>query len=132
MQITLRPLGIFWSHASDGSTGPLPTLSPNPFDSMTPQPPDQPIEPTLDGEAVLGLARAEATRRGWTAPAGAIFYADGYGLYGVGFFAPGDDHGNGGLGVPWLYLDGHSGRRVRRSADDGATTRSDGRFIFLT
>lgn len=90
-------------------TGMLSTLSPNPFDSMTPQPPDQPIEPMLDREAVLELARAEAARRGWTAPAGAIFYADGYGLYGVGFFAPGDDHGTGGLGVPWLYLDGHSG-----------------------
>lgn len=81
---------------------------------------------------MLGLARAEATRRGWTAPAGEIFYADGYGLYGVGFFAPGDDHGNGGLVVPWLYLDGHSGRRARRSADDRATTSGLERFISLT
>lgn len=88
----------------------LSTLSPNPFDSLSPQPPDQPIEPTLDREAVLELARAEATRRGWTAPAGAIFYANGYGLYGVGFFAPGDDHGTAGLGNPWLYLDGRSGQ----------------------
>ena len=34
------------------------------------------------------------------------------GVYGIGFFAPGDDHGDGGLGNAWLYLDDHSGALV--------------------
>lgn len=90
-------------------TGLFSALTPNPFDTMTPRPPGQPIEPALDREAILERARAEAQRRGWQAPAGGIFYADGYGLYGVGFFAPGEDHGEAGLGPPWLYFDGITG-----------------------
>jgi uncharacterized iron-regulated membrane protein len=31
------------------------------------------------------------------------------GLWGVGFFRPGVDHGDGGLGNPWLYYDARSG-----------------------
>ena len=38
-----------------------------------------------------------------------------YGLFGVGFFAPGGAHGDGGLGNPWLYFDAASGALV--SAD---------------
>jgi uncharacterized iron-regulated membrane protein len=30
-------------------------------------------------------------------------------VYGVGFYEPGKDHGDGGLGNPWLYYDGKSG-----------------------
>ena len=33
-----------------------------------------------------------------------------YGVYGVGFFAPGQDHGDGGLGNPWLYFDARNGQ----------------------
>jgi len=33
-----------------------------------------------------------------------------YGVYGVGFFAPGQDHGDGGLGNPWLYFDANTGQ----------------------
>jgi uncharacterized iron-regulated membrane protein len=29
---------------------------------------------------------------------------------GVGFFEPGNDHGDGGLGNPWLYFDSQDGR----------------------
>lgn len=85
------------------------TLTPSPFDSRTPKPPDQPIEAAIPRERALELARVEAARRGWRAPAGAIFYSAAYGVYGVGFFAPGNDHGDGGLGNPWLYFDGESG-----------------------
>lgn len=84
-------------------------LGASPFDSRTPRPPEQPIEPAFDRTRALALAEAEAARRGWQAPAGAIFYAETYGLYGVGFFAPGEDHGNAGLGNPWLYFDALSG-----------------------
>jgi uncharacterized iron-regulated membrane protein len=37
------------------------------------------------------------------------------GLWGVGFFAPGGDHGDGGLGNPWLYIDGRDGHLVLAS-----------------
>ncbi len=84
-------------------------LSPNAFDSRTPQPPEKPVEPLLTREQVVALAKTEAARRGWTLPAGGVFYSSGYGLYGVGFFAAGNDHGDGGLGNAWLYFDGRDG-----------------------
>lgn len=28
-----------------------------------------------------------------------------FGIYGVSFFAPGENQGGGGLGNPWLYFD---------------------------
>lgn len=87
----------------------LSELTPDPFASRTPTALDQPITPQLSREEVLALARAEAQRRGWQEPAGAIFYAQSYGLYGVGFFQAGHDHGDGGLGNPWLYYDAISG-----------------------
>ena len=85
------------------------TLSPNAFDSRTPQPPENPVEPLLTREQVVALAKTEAARRGWTLPAGGVFYSSSYGLYGVGFFEADNDHGDGGLGNAWLYFDGRDG-----------------------
>ena len=64
-------------------------VTPSPFDVRTPRDDDHPIEPRLDYATVLDQAKAEAGRRGWQAPAGGIFYSPEYGLYGVGFYAPG-------------------------------------------
>ena len=80
-----------------------------PFEKKTPSPINQPIDPVLSREQVIRLAQAEARRRAWTTPPGAIFYADRFGLYGVGFFAPEQEHADGGLGNPWLYVDARSG-----------------------
>ncbi|WP_308925789.1 PepSY-associated TM helix domain-containing protein [Janthinobacterium sp. J1-1] len=85
------------------------TLSPNAFDSRTPQPPENPVEPLLTREQVVALAKTEAARRGWTLPASGVFYSSSYGLYGVGFFEADNDHGDGGLGNAWLYFDGRDG-----------------------
>ncbi|MCB5188845.1 PepSY domain-containing protein [Methylobacillus caricis] len=85
------------------------TLTPNPFASRIPNAEDQPIEPGIKREAILEIARKEASGRGWTAPAGAVFYSPAFGIYGVGFFEAGNDHGDGGLGNPWLYFDGQDG-----------------------
>jgi uncharacterized iron-regulated membrane protein len=52
----------------------------------------------------------EARRRGWTAPVGSLYYSQEYGLYMVSLFAPGDDHGTGGVGPALLYYDGLDGR----------------------
>ncbi|THF54883.1 PepSY-associated TM helix domain-containing protein [Pseudothauera rhizosphaerae] len=84
-------------------------VTPMPWEVRDPAPRDAPIEPAFGRERAIALAAAEARARGWTAPPGAVFYADRFGLYGVGFFAPGREHADGGLGNPWLYIDGRTG-----------------------
>jgi uncharacterized iron-regulated membrane protein len=82
-------------------------LSDNPFASRTPSP--EHVLPALSRERALALGAAEANRLGLTPPLGGLFYAPDFGVYGVGFYAPGNDHGDGGLGNPWLYFDGQTG-----------------------
>ncbi len=84
-------------------------LSPSPFASRTPTALDKPIEPQVSAAGVLALARAEATRRGWQAPAGGLFLSPEFGVWGVGFYEAENSHGDGGLGNPWLYFDSRSG-----------------------
>jgi uncharacterized iron-regulated membrane protein len=93
----------------------LSPLTPSPFDTQAPIPPAEQKDPRLSRADALRLAQAEATRRGWSAPAGAISYTPELGIYGVGFFAVGDEHGDGGLGNPWLYF----------SAADGSPAGAD-------
>jgi len=85
-------------------------LTPSPFFVRAPNPIDEPIPPGIKREEVLALAMAEAKRREWTTPAGAMFYSPEFGVYGVGFFESGQDHADGGLGNPWLYFDGPDGK----------------------
>ena len=85
-------------------------LTPSPFAVRTPNPVDEPIMPGVSREKVLQLAEAEAQRRGWTAPAGGMFYSPEFGVYGVGFYEADNDHGDGSLGNPWLYFDGPDGK----------------------
>lgn len=87
-------------------------LTPSPFASRAPNPSGQPIAPRITRETVLADARAEAEKRGWKIPAGAVFYSPEFGLYGVGFFEGDNSHGDGGLGNPWLYFDGKDGSFV--------------------
>lgn len=84
-------------------------LTPSPFASRTPVTLDEQIVPALDRRQAIAIADAEARRLGWTAPAAALFHSAEFGVYGVGFYEPGDDHGDGGLGNPWLYVDSRSG-----------------------
>jgi uncharacterized iron-regulated membrane protein len=65
--------------------------------------------PRVDRQQVIARALTEAERLGISDPAGGVFYSPDFGVYGVGFFTPGNDHGDGGLGNPWLYIDGQSG-----------------------
>jgi uncharacterized iron-regulated membrane protein len=85
-------------------------VTPTPFDVRTEHDRHHPIEPRLGYADILKEARTEASKRGWSAPAGGVFYSPGYGIYGVGFYAPGDDHGGAGVGPPYLYYDGLNGR----------------------
>jgi uncharacterized iron-regulated membrane protein len=97
------------------------TLSASAFDTMVPQPPEKPIEPTLSRDQAVALARADAARRGWTEPVGGMFYAPAFGVYGVGFFAAGNDHGDVGLGNNWLYFDGRTGKPAGASIPGNGT-----------
>jgi uncharacterized iron-regulated membrane protein len=84
-------------------------LSPSPFASRAPVSLDDQLAPAVSREQVLRLAAEEARRRGFAEPAGGLFYSPEFGVYGVGFFVPGNDHGDGGLGNPRLYFDAQSG-----------------------
>ena len=94
-----------------------------PFETRKPTAINARIEPTLTREQAIALAQAEAHKRGWTAPPGAVFYADRFGLYGVAFFTPEQEHADGGLGNPWLYIEGRTGELV---GDDVPGTGSAG------
>ena len=84
-------------------------VTPSPFDQRTPVDHNSPIVATRGYAQVLDSARAEATKRGWTAPAGGAFYSPEFGIYGVAFHEPGGDHGAAGVGPPYLYYDGKTG-----------------------
>ncbi len=99
-QVT-RPLVSFFSE-----------LSQSPFTSRVPNPEDKPIAPNITREKILSLANIEARKRDIAWPAGAIFYSSTFGIYGVSYFPKGNEHGDGGLGNPWLYFDAEDGRSV--------------------
>jgi uncharacterized iron-regulated membrane protein len=81
-------------------------LTPSPFDQRTP---GAPVAPSFSPQQVLWMAAEEGRRRGFVHGPGGLFHSAELGLYGVGFFAAGNDHGDGGLGNPWLYFDSRSG-----------------------
>nr|WP_221208197.1 PepSY-associated TM helix domain-containing protein [Pseudoduganella violacea] len=85
-------------------------VTPTPFDTRTPADKHHPIEPRFAFADIIQRASAEAAQRQWTEPAGSIFYSQDFGIYGVSFFKPGDDHGSGGVGPAVLYFDGEDGR----------------------
>lgn len=84
-------------------------LTPSPFASRTPVTLDKQIEPLIDRREAIAIAASEAKRLGWQAPPGGLFHSAEFGVYGVGFYASGEDHGDAGLGNPWIYVDSRSG-----------------------
>jgi len=102
-------------------------LTPSPFAVRAPNPADEPHMPRIGRAEVVRLAQTEASERQWTLPAGGVFYSPEFGVYGVGFFTPGNDHGDGSLGNPWLYFDGLSGRFLG-AVEPGLGTAGD---IFM-
>lgn len=85
-------------------------VTPSPFDSRAPADKHHPIEPRLSYADVIARASSEAARRRWEEPPGGVFYSPDFGIYGVSFFKPGNDHGAGGVGNASLYFDGVDGR----------------------
>lgn len=100
----------------------LSPLTPSPYDALD-------ASAALDTPKVaraqaLAAAVAEARRRGIEAPAGGIAYSALAGIYEVGFFEPGGEHGDGTLGVPWVYVDARDGR-VRGARVPGTGSAGD-------
>ena len=87
------------------------TLTPDPFAYSSVASPGASAAVTrLSRERIVELAERERQRRGWSLPVGGIFYSSATGLYGVGFFEAGNDHGDAGLGNAWLYFDARNGQ----------------------
>ena len=83
------------------------TLAESPFASRTPS--EQAIVATTSRQQILKHAATDALALDLGRPQGGLFYSQQFGVYGVGFFEAGNDHGDGGLGNPWLYYDGKTG-----------------------
>ncbi len=88
----------------------LSPLTPSPFEQISPVTLEQSRDPLLSRAEAIAVAQGEAQRLGIQAPPGGIYHSAEFGLYGVGFFTPGADHGDGGLGNPWIILDARDGR----------------------
>ncbi len=85
-------------------------VTPSPFDVRTPNDKHHPIAPTVGFASILERAQYERARRDWQEPLGDVFYSQEFGIYGVRFYEPGNDHGGAGVGPPVMYFDGSDGR----------------------
>lgn len=101
--------------------GAVSTLSVSPYQRAKPPAADR---TWISREQAVKIAEAEARRRGWQMPSGGLYHFVPGGIYGVGFFEPGDDHGGSGLGNPWIYVDDHDGS-LRQVVVPGAGSAGD-------
>ncbi|KVN23587.1 peptidase [Burkholderia pyrrocinia] len=67
---------------------------------------------TLPRERIVEIARAAGRDAGFAAPPGALLFVPAMNVYAVGYFTPGNDHGDVGLGNAWLYWDAVTGKPV--------------------
>jgi uncharacterized iron-regulated membrane protein len=85
-------------------------VTPSPFATRSPNPPQLPIEPGISWQQLLEKSREQAVQRGWQEPVGSVYYSDTFGIHGVRFHQAGEEHGRGGKGVKTLYFDGLNGQ----------------------
>jgi uncharacterized iron-regulated membrane protein len=71
----------------------------------------EPVAPAYDRRRIVALAAWDAEARGWDPPGG-VYYGEHHGIYAVGFWRPGEEHGDGTLGKPWLHYDATTGEHV--------------------
>ncbi|MEM5387038.1 PepSY-associated TM helix domain-containing protein [Paraburkholderia phymatum] len=88
------------------------TLTPTPFTDPSMVPNAQPNDEPLPREQILKAAAQARIEKHIDAPPGAIYYAPALHVYGVGYFAAGDDHGDGGLGNAWTYWSAQTGQAL--------------------
>ncbi|NPT45779.1 PepSY domain-containing protein [Paraburkholderia sp. 1N] len=86
------------------------TLTPDPINNLEilrkPEPGDQ----VLSRERIVELAEQAGRAQNLKVPPGGVYYAEFLHAYGVGFYATGNDHGDLGLGNPWMYWDAATGK----------------------
>ncbi|WP_322048520.1 PepSY-associated TM helix domain-containing protein [Paraburkholderia sp. J67] len=90
------------------------TLAPDPFRTVAPGPVLTPEEATQARDRIIANAAEAGRREGITAPPGGLFAVPSLGYYGVGYYAPGADHGDAGLGNPWLIMNARTGQVMAR------------------
>lgn len=89
----------------------LTTLSPSPFETRQRIPHAKQVAPSVSFARAAELGEAEAARRGWDLPAGAVRYMDSLAMYEVRLFRPGEER-VAGLRNAMLYFDAQSGALV--------------------
>jgi uncharacterized iron-regulated membrane protein len=93
----------------------LSTLTPDPLNNpeilRAPQPGDQ----VLSRERIVELAEQAGRAQNLRVPPGGLYYVPFIHAYGVGFYSPGNDHGDMGLGNPWMYWDSATGKLLGKS-----------------
>jgi uncharacterized iron-regulated membrane protein len=87
-------------------------LAETPYTNPEHFPPAPPGSQVLPRERILEIARSAGRDAGITAPPGALLFAPAMNAYAVGFFTPGNDHGDVGLGNAWLYWNAVTGKPV--------------------
>ncbi len=106
------------------AVGVISPSSPSPYERVLPK---MAVRSVLTREQVVTLATKEASRRGWQTPMGGLYHFPPAGVYGVGFFVPGQEHGDVGLGNVWIYIDDHDGSMINVT-EPGSGTVGD---IFM-
>lgn len=86
--------------------------TPSPNVLRPPGPVGTRIEPAIGFRDIVGLAEAEARRRGWDTPLGGVFYNARAGFYNVSFFDHAAHDDSDGMGLSNLYMDGKDGSVV--------------------
>jgi uncharacterized iron-regulated membrane protein len=87
-------------------------LAPDPFRSIVPGPRLTAGEAAAARERIVAAAPEAGRQEKLTAPPGGLFYVPTLGIYGVGYFAAANSHGDAGLGNPWLIVDARSGKLI--------------------
>ncbi|XUW88817.1 PepSY domain-containing protein [Burkholderia sp. M6-3] len=86
------------------------TLTPDPINNPEILRAPKPGDSLLTRERVLQLAQEAGKTLHLQASPGGIYYAEFLHAYGVGFYETGNDHGDMGLGNPWMYWDAATGK----------------------
>ncbi|WP_322031137.1 PepSY-associated TM helix domain-containing protein [Paraburkholderia sp. J76] len=90
------------------------TLAPDPFRIVAPGPPLTPAETSAARARIVAEAAGAGRREGIAAAPGGLFGLPASGMYGVGYYAPGKDHGDAGLGNAWLMFNARTGEVLGR------------------
>ncbi|WP_322072018.1 PepSY-associated TM helix domain-containing protein [Paraburkholderia bannensis] len=86
------------------------TVAPDPFRTVAPGPALTLDEAIQARDRIIAEAADAGRREGIAAPPGGLFAVPSLGYVGVGYYAPGKDHGDAGLGNPWLILSARTGQ----------------------